>query len=186
MYMSCPGSMQTSRCLSQSEETWRVGMSVYNVQRPLQPLPVCHEREWHDGALTDSGAEDGVCLRGHAAGLPGTADREVLQDPAWPLQQHAVLQLGRRHRGAGEGDVWVRPYLTHRGTPDWMGFLQITIYNEKNINVYIYIYIGVLIFIYTYMEENNINSCQQYTCIHIYIHTCKHLHTCVCVDTNSS
>lgn len=80
-------------------------MLVFHVQRPLQPLHVCHERERHDGALADSGAEDGVRLRGHAAGVPGPADHEVLPDPAGPLQQHAVVQLGGRHRGAGEGDA---------------------------------------------------------------------------------
>lgn len=72
-------------------------MLVYHEQRPLQPLPCCHERERRDGALSDSGAEDSLCLRGDANGVLGAADSKVFQDPAGPLQQHALLQLGRWH-----------------------------------------------------------------------------------------
>lgn len=86
------------------------------MQHPLQPLPCCHERKRHDGALADSGAEDGVCLRGDATGVPGAADSQVLQDLAGPLQQHAFIKLGWWYRGPGERDVWVRPDLTQGQT----------------------------------------------------------------------
>lgn len=69
-------------------------MLVYHEQRPLQPLPCCHERKRHDGALSDSGAEDSLCLCGDATGVFGAANSKVFQDPAGPLQQYALLQLG--------------------------------------------------------------------------------------------
>lgn len=87
-------------------------MLAYHEQRPLQSLLCCHERERHDGALSDTGAEDRICLRGDAYGVLGAADSKVFQDPAGPLQQHALLQLGWWHWGAGERDVWICPYLT--------------------------------------------------------------------------